>query len=103
LAELILTDEEKAAVNWIDLDDASIGKVVKSIAFKLEAHPRAHSSVITGAAPDDDAISWAGVCMLLIGSCVERNADKFSSEIHGMTHKDEKWGDWKVTVERLKK
>jgi len=103
MAELILTPEEEASENWIDLDDASLGKVVKAISLKLAAHPRAHSSVITGAAPDDDAVSWAGVSMLLIGSCVERNVDEFSSEVRGMTHKDEEWGDWEITVKRLKR
>lgn len=101
MADLILTDEEKAAHLWVDLDDASLGKVVKYVSAELAKHPRAHSSVISGAAPDDDAITWCGVMLLLVGSCVERKADTFRTELHGLTHKKEEWGDWEIMVKRI--
>ena len=31
MAELILTDEEKAAALWSDLDDASLGRLMKTV------------------------------------------------------------------------
>ena len=36
MARLILTQAEKETQNWTDLDDASLGKVVKNSMFKLK-------------------------------------------------------------------
>ena len=35
MAELILTEEEKAAATWLELPDETVGKLVKKIAADL--------------------------------------------------------------------
>jgi hypothetical protein len=94
VAELILTDEEKAAALWSDLDDAALGKLVKR---KI--------SLITGAAAQlDQATTFAAALMLCLDAA-HANATETVFEIDGLTRGDIEIGDWRVvttkTVGRL--
>lgn len=90
MAELILTDEEKAAATWMELDDATIGKLVKKTALGLHSlnAEQAH-------------VWWWSAALLLCGMASDANADKFEQEITGFTESGEDRGNWRITVERI--
>lgn len=87
MAELILTDEEKAAALWSDLDDAALGKLVKK---KI--------SLITNAAEQLDRVTTLAAAMLLCCAASEQNASEITLEINGLTQEDREFGDWKVVA-----
>lgn len=87
MAELILTDEEKAAALWSDLDDESIGKLVrKKIAF-LQSAANQMDRVITHAA-----------AMLLCSAAAECGAAEMKLDLGGLTQDGQQFGDWTVLV-----
>lgn len=91
MAQLILTDEEKAAATWMELDDATVGKVVKKTALGLMAK-----------SDEQGRVWWFSAAMLLCGMANDANADKFSQELLGFTEGDTDCGDWLVTVQRIR-
>lgn len=87
MAELILTDEEKAAALWSDLDDAALGKLVKKkIAF------------ITDAAEQLDRVTTFAAAMLLCCAAAENGSSEIALEIDGLTQEGREFGDWKVVA-----
>lgn len=87
MAELILTDEEKAAALWSDLDDAQLGKLVKKkIAF------------LTDAAAQLDRVTTFAAAMLLCCAASEQSASEIALEIDGLTQEGRYFGDWKVVT-----
>lgn len=87
MSELILTDEEKAAALWSDLDDAALGKLVKKkIAF------------ITDSAAQLDRVTTFAAAMLLCCAAAEQNARELALEIDGLTQEGREFGDWKVVA-----
>ena len=87
MAELILTDDEKAAALWSDLDDAALGKLVKKkIAF------------LTDAAAQLDRVTTFAAAMLLCCAAAEQNASEMALEIEGLTQEGREFGDWKVVA-----
>ena len=85
MAELILTDEEKAAALWSDLDDAALGKLVKR---KI--------ALITGAAAQlDQATTFAAALMLCLDAR-QQNSNEIVFEIEGLVKNGEEIGDWRV-------
>lgn len=89
MAELILTDEEREANSWLDLDDASLGRVVKQSALVLaEGQTRAERVM---------AITCA---MMLCIQVAETNADTATIELAGLTRVGVPIGDWTVRLER---
>jgi len=90
MAELILTDEEKAAATWLELDNATIGKLVKKTALGLQAH-----------SGEQGQVWWFSAAMLLIGMASDSNADRFTQEIRGFTREGVPCGDWRVSVDRI--
>lgn len=90
MAKLILTEEEKAAATWMELDDATIGKLVKKTALGLMS------------LKDEQAhVWWWSAAILLCSMASDANADKFEQEILGLTHSGEERGNWRITVERI--
>lgn len=87
MAELILTDEEKAAALWSDLDDAALGKLVKK---KI--------ALLTDAAAQLDRVTTFAAAMLLCLAAAEQNANEIALEIDGLTQGGREFGDWKLVA-----
>jgi len=87
MAELILTDDERAAKLWSDLDDAALGKVVK----KKIAH-------LTGVAEQLDQITVSAAAILLCFAAIEQHASVVTIELDGLTQAGREFGNWKVVV-----
>lgn len=87
MAELILTDEERAAALWSDLDDAALGKLVKKkIAF------------LTDAAAQLDRVTAFAAGMLLCCAAAEQGSSEIALEIDGLTQAGREFGDWKIVA-----
>jgi len=91
MAELKMTEEEKAAATWFELDDATIGKMVKM-----------GTLTILNSSKERERMWWYSAALLLCNLAADANADKFIQEITGLSHGDKPLGDWRITLERLK-
>lgn len=90
MAELILTDEEKAALTWLELDDATVGKVTKKLAARLLDVDK-----------ELDRLQFSAAVMILVGHADDANAETLEHTLHGYTRKGVNRGDWKLTIQRL--
>ena len=88
--KLILTEAEKKANTWLELDDESVGKVVKATALKMK-----------DIATEQQKIYHLAAAMVLVGSAIETNANRLTNTLENLTIKGEKQGDWKVTIEKI--
>ncbi len=91
MAQLILTDQEKAAALWSDLDDAELGKLVKNKIASIE-----------DAAEQLERITTFAAALLLCCSAAELNASEIEMGIKGLTHAGREFGDWKVVVVKVR-
>lgn len=91
MAELILTDEERAKHSWLDLDDATIGKVVKRSALALEA-----------AADKKQRLSFMTCAFMLCNLAHDSNAEHMTLSVSTLLFGDEQRGDWRVTIEKVR-
>lgn len=91
MAQLILTEEEKAALTWAELPDAAVGAATK----------RVMSAILT-VAHDLEKLEIAAVAQHLIHQCIKVNAAKGKWTLEGISFGDEQLGDWRVIVERIK-
>lgn len=89
--ELILTEAEKKANTWLELDDDSVGKLVKATALNMK-------SVDT----EWKRVGYWSAALMLCSLAAEANADTFSQELDNLTIKDKSFGKWKVTIQRVK-
>jgi hypothetical protein len=90
VAELILTDKEKAAALWSDLDDAALGKLVKKkIAF------------LTSAAEQLDRVTMWAAAMLICCNAAEMNAGTAEFDMEGLTQGGRDFGDWRVVATKI--
>lgn len=89
--ELIMTEEEKAAATWAELDDESVGKVVKSLMFKIKEH-----------ADEEKTMFFWSAAIALCSLVADTNADTFKETIEGLTNNGEPLGDWRITISKLK-
>ncbi len=85
MAELILTEAEKAAATWAELDDEALGRVVKAGMFDVKK-----------VADDDDKLLSLAAATMLCSIAAEANADRLSVTLEGLRTKDESMGDWEV-------
>ena len=90
MAELILTEEEKAAALWSDLDDAALGKLVRKKIILLSS-----------AAEQLDRVTTLAAAMLLCCAAAEQNASKMALEIDGLSQAGREFGDWKVVAVKI--
>lgn len=90
MAELTLTEAEKAAALWSDLDDAALGKLVKK-----------HISIIETAAAQMDRVVMLSAAMLICCEAAETNATTAKFEIGALTQAGQDFGDWLVTATRV--
>jgi hypothetical protein len=91
MAELILTPEEENAGTWLELDDATIGKVVKATQLS-----------IFNSGNDQGRIYWFSAALLLCCLVADTNAEKFTQELKNITTYGKSIGDWKITIKRIK-
>jgi hypothetical protein len=87
MAELILTDEEKAAALWSDLDDAALGKLVKK-----------QIATITKAAEQMDRATLFSAALLICCGAAEANAGRAEFILEGVTQDGREFGDWTVVA-----
>jgi hypothetical protein len=87
MAELILTDHEKAAALWSDLDDATLGKLVKRDIV-----------AITNAAHQLDRVTTFAAALLLCCAAGKANASEVAYEIEGVTNEGRDFGNWRVVA-----
>lgn len=90
MAELILTDEEKAAATWFELNDAAIGKIVKKTAIGL-----------LDMADEQGRVWWFAAALLLVGKAADANAENMKVNVEGFSEAGIEMGDWQVSVTRL--
>ena len=91
MAELILTEEEKA-MPFADLPDDVVGKITKKPMFTFEKDPVTKDS--TPWHIKIAIIAWAA-------KAVEVNADHAEATIFGASVSGKNLGDWKLTLDRL--
>ena len=90
MAELILTDEEKAAALWSDLDDASLGRLMKKKLAFLQTASSQMDRVITYSAG-----------LLLCCAAGEANATSMTLDLDEVSQDGRDFGNWRVKVEKL--
>lgn len=90
MAELILTDAEKAAALWSDLDDAALGALVKR---KI--------SLITSCSEQLDRATTFSAAMMLCLAAKHAGTDRASFDIDGLTDAGQPLGNWRITAERI--
>ena len=92
MAELILTDEEKADGSYMDWDDASLGRCCKRLAAVLGEKRTGNGGPV--------AISQAAG-LILAGQAYDCNATEMTITIEGCTWHEKPVGDWRIRIERL--
>lgn len=90
MAELILTEEEKAAALWSDLDDAALGKLVKK---KI--------ALLTDAVEQLDRVTTFAAAMLLCCAASEQGASEMALEIDGLKQEGRDFGNWRVVTRKI--
>lgn len=90
MAELILNEEERAALTWLELPDETVGKLTKAIACGLHQ-----------VAKEREKITAAAIALMLTGFAFDSNADNLVLGLEGTTFQNKPTGDWRVTVERI--
>lgn len=94
MAELILTDEEKAAKNWLDVSDDTLGKVCRKTMLMLP-------ELCKG---DGKKGVWFMSCLnIMIGLAHDANSETSTFDVTGFTVENADCGDWKVTIKRTDK
>lgn len=90
MAELIITDEERATHTYLEWDDAAIGRGVKKLAITVKD------------SKGEKAIEWYAATLCLIAMAHESNAKSSEYTIDGVTRDngETQIGDWKVTIQR---
>lgn len=107
MAELIMTEEERKTALWTDLDDASLGRVLKRSIATLEGHGKLPSrkatiNGVTGTALDLEQlqITLHAAALILITQTDKFGNDDVEMTITGVTRKDVSIGNWRLKVWR---
>lgn len=85
--ELILTEAEREANTWLELDNETVGKVIKALALKTKF-----------AAEEDGKLVAYAAALLLIGMAAEANADTMKETIEGLSIGGKDYGTWELTI-----
>lgn len=89
MATLILTDAEKAAALWSEMDDAALGCMLrKKLVFLQTAAAQMEKTVESAAA------------LLLCCNAAENNAEELRIDLEGVTQSGADFGDWLVVAKR---
>lgn len=90
MAELLLTDAERAAELWTDLDDAALGSLLRKKLVVLR----------TAAEQMDRTIAIAAGLMLCCAAA-EAGSDDITISLEGVTQAGRAFGDWKIVAVRM--
>ena len=88
--KLILTEAEKKAATWLELDDDSVGKFVK-----------ANATHFYNKATEGEKIFLMAAAMALCSAAAKANADTLKQTIEGLTVKGKPFGNWIVTIQKV--
>jgi len=88
MAELILTEAEKAADNYLAWDDAALGKLVRQLSQMCDDEYGATGAHTTMAVH------------LLIDFARRSNADSATIDLNGASAGGEPIGDWQIRITR---
>jgi hypothetical protein len=91
MAELILTQQEKDAALWSDLDDASLGKLVKKTMAIFDSLPRQEHEIVMQSA-----------AIMLCCLVRDNQSTKATITLEGVTEKGVGIGDWRLLIEQVK-
>lgn len=89
MAELILTEEEKAAPSYLDWDDDALGKMVRKLAVSLKDKYGADAGFATMAA------------FILVDKTIQNNGAQLNVHLGNFTNSGQSFGDWRVIVEKV--
>lgn len=89
MAQLLMSDEEKAAALWTDLDDESLGKLLRKTLTSL-----------TTAAEQQDRLFAYAAGLLICCNAAEANANELRMTLDGVTQAGREFGDWTVVATR---
>ncbi len=89
MAELTITEEERRTLTFLEWDDASLGKAVKSMACIIADKDGGRETL---------PVVAAGV--LIISRAIDAGADKLVLELGGASN-PKPLGDWEITVKQL--
>lgn len=92
MAELILTEKERTASLWSDLDAAALVKLIKK---KI--------TLITDAAEQLNYATTFAAAMLLCCAASEENTSEMTMQIDGLTQEGREFGDWTVVATKTNK
>lgn len=93
MAELITTDEEKAAKSYLDWDDASIGRLVRYGAAHLRAEAKKDEA-------EGNLIRGHSALIYLIEQMLAVNAETTTMTVKDLRIGKKVLGDFKLTLER---
>jgi hypothetical protein len=88
--ELMLTDAEKKAATWLELDDESVGKVVKASGLE-----------ILKANDEKDKTLFYSAALILINLAANSNADILKETISGLTISGKPYGNWQLIIKKV--
>lgn len=91
MAKLILTDEEKAAATWFELDDAALGMFLKKVGTYLLPQDERDKSIVLASA------------LFLINIANESNSTDMNVNLDGCSNGLLEIGDWSISVKRVDK
>lgn len=92
MAELITTPEEDASTNFMQWDDASLGRAVKAGTFHLLDN-----------ASSGNRMAATSATMVLISLAHASNAAELKIKVEDVTHKGNPDGDWELVLTRKKR
>lgn len=90
MSELILTEEEKAAISALDLDDADLGRFVKHNVLKMK-------SIMFD---PENALKTVTMFLVFTQFAEESNAAFLEFETVGCTYKEKQLGNWTLTLKK---
>lgn len=93
MAKLILTEEEEGFASWRDLDDASLGKMVKAIMADFDL-----PTDQCGTDAEGILIAEKAAALRLVLSAYLTGSVKTKVMLGGATYKGKSMGDWTVTA-----
>jgi transcription elongation factor Elf1 len=91
MAQLILTEKEKKLATWLELDDESLGKFVKANILQVLTRSK-----------EDLAVFTLSCATALCAIANEANAGKLELTLDNLKNKTNTFGNWKVTVKKMK-
>lgn len=89
MANLILTEEEKAAAKWLDFDDVAVGKLVKLCMCTFAERDN-----------EQEQIKGMSAAFFLIGKAIEANANSLKQTVEGVTFAGKHCGNWEILVRK---